>query len=102
KMVKTPQTVDTFLGDLRSRLTNGGQKEVGILKKLKEADLATRKQPFDGRYYLWDHRFYDRMILEKEYSLDQQLIAEYFPLQTTIQGMLHIFEELFGLAFVEI
>jgi len=102
KMAKTPETVDNFLGDLRSRLTAGGLKEIEALKELKKQDLESRGEKFDGRYFLWDHRFYDRMMLEKHYQLDQQLIAEYFPLQTTIAGMLRIFEELFGLVFVEI
>lgn len=104
KMAKTPQTVDDFLGDLRTRLAPGGLSELEKLKDLKAEDLKSRNQgdSNDGRYYLWDHRFYDRLMLEKEYALDQEKIAEYFPLSTTIQGMLKIFEELFGMAFVEI
>ena len=47
-------------------------------------------------------RYYDRLLLEKSYQLDAQKIAEYFPLQCTITGMLHIFERLFGLAFVQL
>ncbi|EXJ90594.1 thimet oligopeptidase [Capronia coronata CBS 617.96] len=102
KMAKTPKTVDDFLGDLRSRLSQGGLDEIETLKALKQADVESRGEKFDGHYFLWDHRFYDRMMEEKDYQLDQQLISEYFPLQTTIQGMLEIFEQLFGLAFVEI
>ncbi|KAK5170853.1 hypothetical protein LTR04_002761 [Oleoguttula sp. CCFEE 6159] len=104
KMAKTPKTVDDFLGDLRSRLAPGGLDEIKKLKELKEKDLADRgeEKAYDGHYYLWDHRYYDTLLLEQQYSLDQQKIAEYFPLQTTIRGMLHIFEELFGLVFVEI
>ena len=104
KMAKTPKTVDDFLADLRSRLTSGGTSEIEKLKALKEQDLKARgeEKSFDGHYYLWDHRFYDRLLLERDYSLDQQKIAEYFPLQSTIVGMLEIFEKLFGLAFVEI
>lgn len=104
KMAKTPKTVDDFLGDLSTRLAPGGVEETKKLKALKEQDLKDRGQEkeYDGRYYLWDHRFYDRLMLEKDYQLDQQKVAEYFPLHTTIQGMLRIFEELFGLAFVEI
>ena len=104
KMAKTPQTVDEFLGGLRTKLTPGGQKEIEKLKELKKSDLAGRDngKAYDGRYYLWDQRFYDTLMLEKEYSLDQQRIAEYFPLQNTILGMLKIFEELFGLEFIEI
>lgn len=47
-------------------------------------------------------RYYDRMLLEKEYQLDAQKIAEYFPVTETIQGMMRIFETLFGLEFVEV
>lgn len=102
KMAKTPKTVDDFLGDLRSRLSDGGVSEIQTLKDLKKKDLESRGEKYDGHYYLWDHRFYDRMMEEQDYSLDQQLISEYFPLQTTIEGMLKIFEEIFGLVFVEI
>ena len=98
KMAKTPETVDKFLGDLRARLTAGGKSEINTLMEFKKS-LDPKS---DGKYYLWDHRFYDRLMLERDFSLDQQLIAEYFPLQTTIQGMLKIFEELFGLEFVEV
>jgi metallopeptidase MepB len=104
KMAKTPKTVDDFLGDLRTRLAPGGKEEIEKLLELKKQDLQNRSRTndFDGRYYLWDHRYYDTLMLENEYSLDQQKIAEYFPLQPTIEGMLKIFEEIFGLVFVEI
>lgn len=48
------------------------------------------------------YRYYDRLLLEQEYQLDAQKIAEYFPLSTTIEGMMKIFEEIFGLEFVQI
>jgi metallopeptidase MepB len=102
KMAKTPKTVLDFLGDLRSRLKAGGQKEIAHLLELKKADLAERGLPFDGEYYLWDHRFYDRLMIEKEYSIDENKIAEYFPLKSTIGGMLKVFESLFGMVFIEL
>jgi len=104
KMAKTPKTVDDFLGDLRTRLAPGGLDEIKKLTAMKEADLKAlgKADEIDGHYYLWDHRYYDTLMLEKEFALDQNKIAEYFPLMTAIQGMLHIFEELFGLVFVEI
>jgi metallopeptidase MepB len=102
KMAKLPSTVMDFLGDLRERLAPGGVKEVAHLLELKNADLATRGLSGDGNYYLWDHRFYDRLMIEKEYSIDETKIAEYFPLQSTVSGMLKIFEELFGFVFVEL
>jgi len=102
KMAKKPEAVDTFLDDLRSRLAAGGQREIEKLKQLKKVDLDSQGESFDGQYFLWDHGFYNRLMLEKQYSVDQQKIAEYFPLQTTIRGMLEIFQYLFGLVFVDI
>ncbi|GME46659.1 Saccharolysin [Neofusicoccum parvum] len=102
KMAKTPKTVNDFLGDLRERLAPGGLEEIKKLQALKKQDVEGRGEKVDGNYYLWDHRYYDRLMLEKDYQLDQNTIAEYFPLGPTIRGMLQIFEELFGLVFVEI
>ncbi|KAI1081775.1 Metalloprotease [Whalleya microplaca] len=102
KMAKDPATVDAFLADLRTRLTAGGKKEVAHLLELKKKDEESRGLKPDGNYYLWDHRFYDRMMIEQEYSINEVEIAEYFPLQSTVQGMLNIFEELFGLVFVKL
>ncbi|KZZ87951.1 metallopeptidase MepB [Ascosphaera apis ARSEF 7405] len=104
KMAKTPEHVNAFLGDLHKRLTPGAKAELAKLKQLKSEDLKSRglESQDDGHYYLWDHRFYDRLLVEKEYSIDHQTISEYFPIQTTIRGMLEIFEQLFGLQFIEL
>jgi metallopeptidase MepB len=104
KMMKTPQAVNDFLGDLKNRLLAGGDAEKKKLIQLKDGDLKTRNKSseIDGKYYLWDHRFYDRMMLEKDYSLDLEKISEWFPIHNTINGMLRIFEEIFGLVFVEV
>ncbi|KAI0847537.1 Metalloprotease [Daldinia vernicosa] len=102
KMAKEPATVNAFLSDLRKRLAPGGEKETKHLLELKKKDEESRGLKPDGNYYLWDHRFYDRMMVEQEYNIDEVKIAEYFPLQSTVRAMLHIFEELFGLAFVEL
>jgi metallopeptidase MepB len=101
-MARNPETVNTFLEDLESRLFAGGAEEVDALKKLKKRDVESRGEMFDGQYFLWDHPFYDRLMLETEYSIDHQKIAEYFPLQTTLTGLLDIFQQLFGLHFEEV
>uniref|UniRef100_A0A093V0R2 Saccharolysin n=1 Tax=Talaromyces marneffei PM1 TaxID=1077442 RepID=A0A093V0R2_TALMA len=104
KMAESAESVISFLGDLKERLTPGGAKEVAHLSQLKSEDLKSRglAHTNDGNYYLWDDRFYDQLMVSKEFSFDEQLIAEYFPLQSTIEGMLAIFEELMGFVFVEL
>lgn len=102
KMAKKPETTNEFLSDLRTRLAAGGEREKERLLQLKNKDEEARGLKPDGNYYLWDHRFYDRMLIEQDYSIDENKIAEYFPIQNAIEGMFKIFEELFGLAFVEL
>lgn len=101
-MLKTSETVNTFLSDLRTRLTQGGEEEIKHLVEIKKADLESRGEPFDGNYYLWDHRFYDRKMIEDEHKIDENEIANYFPIKQTVAGMLKIFEDLFGLVFDEL
>ncbi|KAF3160296.1 hypothetical protein TWF225_006351 [Orbilia oligospora] len=102
KMAKSPEKVNSFLGDLKSKLTEGGRAEVQKLKLLKKTDVEARGLSFDDKYYLWDHRFYDRLVREQEFNIDENKIAEYFPLQKCVDGMLTIFERLFGLKFVQV
>lgn len=97
RMAKSKDKVNEFLNDLRTKLAPGGKSERERLLALKQS-----KEPGADKYFLWDHKFYDNVLLESEYALDAQKIADYFPLMNTIQKMLGIFETLFGLEFVQV
>lgn len=102
RMAKTPETVMNFLNDLKGKLTPLGKKEIASLKALKSKDLKERNLEDDHKYYVWDQRYYHTMMLEKQYKVDEVKIAEYFPMQHTIEKMLGIYEHIFNLKFVEI
>ena len=50
----------------------------------------------------WDLGYYKRMVEEIKYSVDQEVLQQYFPLETVIKGSLQIYQELLGLKFSEI
>ncbi|KAG5981126.1 hypothetical protein E4U55_003262 [Claviceps digitariae] len=102
KMAKSPERVNEFLGDLRKRLAPGGVKECEHLLEYKKKDCEERGVPFDGNLNLWDFSFYSRMMKEREYSIDENEVSQYFPVDSTYRGMLKIFEQIFGLVFVEL
>jgi metallopeptidase MepB len=102
KMAKTPQHVNEFLGDLRTRLTPMGDKELEVLKKLKKEDVESSGGTYDGHFYHWDYRYYNEIQLARDYQVDQQKLSEYFPIQVTLSKMLQIFETILGLKFVEV
>lgn len=102
KMIKSPATVNSFLDDLKLRLTVRGLEEKEKLKQLKKSDVESRSEEFDGHYFIWDDSYYPRLQLERDYSFDEQKAADYFPLSTVIKRNLETFEKLFGLVFIEL
>ncbi|TIA50754.1 metallopeptidase MepB [Aureobasidium pullulans] len=102
KMAKTPKTVMNFLDDLNFRLSAGAKRDVEGLKELKRQDLADRGEEPDDKFWLWDYAYYQRMMLESQFSVDRKEIAEFFSLETTVSGVMDIFSHLFGLQFREV
>ncbi|CAO3657059.1 unnamed protein product [Mucor hiemalis] len=105
KMAKTVDAVDTFLNDLADKLYAPASKEIEKLKELKKAEkgmFAERGEKFDGTFNAWDSGYYERILLENEYAVDQEEIKKYFSLETAIQKMLDIYEKVLGLKFVKV
>lgn len=102
KMAKNPATINGFLNGLRGRLLEGGKQDIASLLEYKKKDYEERGLEFDGNFYMWDTSYYSRIQKEKQYSIDEIAISQYFPVDPTFKGMLKIFEEIFGLVFVEI
>ncbi|CAO3623993.1 unnamed protein product [Cunninghamella echinulata] len=102
KMAKEVNAVNKFLDDLKVKLHDAGLKELEVLKELKKKDKEGRGETFDGSFHPWDTSYYERILLESEYSLDQEEIKKYFSLENTIAKMLDIYERVLGLKFVKV
>lgn len=87
---------------MRTKLSIAGKAEITKLLELKAEDQKALSLPEDPTFNVWDYRYFDRLLLEKEYEVDDQKISEYFPMQSTIEKMLGIFEVLFKLKFEEV
>lgn len=101
-MAKTPRAVNNLLNDLRTRLAPLATKELNQLLQAKKKDCETRNLPFDGSFYHWDWAFYASQISKQEHDLDNKKVAEYFPIDSAITGMLRLFGGLFGIVFVRL
>lgn len=101
KMAKNQDNVWKFFNELKDKLRPLGVKEAENLKKIKRKECECLGIPYDGHYYVWDHRYYDNKYLKDNYNVDLEKISEYYPLESTIKGMLSIYETLLKLKFVE-
>ncbi|OJA10579.1 hypothetical protein AZE42_04632 [Rhizopogon vesiculosus] len=102
KMVKSGKNAKDFLDDLEAKLRPVGEKEREILLQLKKEQHEERGLPFDGEFYIWDYRYYDRLYVEKTLSLDESLVKEYFPVSVVVPTILKIYQDLLGVKFIEI
>ncbi len=95
EMAKTPETVEAFLKDLRTRAWDKATEETALLMK----DLPESVEVVDDKFYPWDISFVFNRYKQKHFNIDEAKIAEYFPLAYTLPALLGIYEDFFGLTF---
>jgi Zn-dependent oligopeptidase len=88
------------LRDLENKLRPIGLKDRETLLALKKEEHAEKGYPFDGEFYIWDYRYYDRKFIEKSLDLDDSLVKEYFPVTVVVPAILDIYQRLLSVRFV--
>ncbi|KIJ13498.1 hypothetical protein PAXINDRAFT_163685 [Paxillus involutus ATCC 200175] len=102
KMVKSAANAKEFLDALKRNVDPLGKKELETLVALKKEVHAKRDLPADDNLYIWDYRYYDRLYIEQNLSLDDSLVKEYFPVSVVVPAILDIYQNLLGVKFVEV
>lgn len=74
-------------------LTELAERELASLQDLMGRDLPGEQ------IRVWDWVYYDTMQQREEFGVDQNLVAEYFPLERAIDGMFEITGEVFGIRY---
>eukprot|EP00833_Pecoramyces_ruminatium_P000651 jgi/Orpsp1_1/1174683/evm.model.c7180000050955.1 len=102
KMAKNPQNVYNFLDSLKAKIQPIAKAEMEKLLELKKEEMAELNQPFDNELQVYDLEYYKRILMEKEYSINNAEISEYFPIDYVTEEILSLYEEIFSLKFSEV
>jgi len=86
-----PAAVAEFYESIVPGLTELGRRELAALQEMMEADNPGETlQP-------WDWKYYDALQRKRHYGVDDNEVAEYFPLEAVVAGMFDICGEMFGI-----
>lgn len=96
-MSKSGKNVLNFLNDLKLKLKERNKKDIDQLLTFKK-ELG----PSSTEIYPWDIYFLSYQLKKRDFSLDNEVIREYFPAEKVVQGMFDIYEQLLGLKFVPV
>ncbi len=96
EMAASPQRVEQFLEQLIKQATKKAEHEAAMLKKELPEGIALDER---GRFYNWDFGYVHNLFKKKHFKVDQREIAEYFPVDKALAGMLAIYEKLLSLKF---
>lgn len=95
KMADSPERVLGFLNDLVNRSKSFGEKE---MKELRE--FAKQKDGIDV-VEAWDINYYSEQLRHSEFSLSQEDLKPYFPVDKVLQGMFSVVNKLYGITINE-
>jgi len=88
-----PSSVDDLYDSIVPGLTVRGNGELAILQDLAADDVG------EAPIQAWDWAYYHTEQRKRDYGIDQNEVADYFPLDGVIDGMFEITGEVFGLEY---
>lgn len=95
-MATSVEKVSTFLKDFSQRLNAKVAQEMRCLKQDLPAGVKIRA---DGLLEPWDLAYTKAQYKKKHFQLDEAAIAEYFPVDTTLERLLAVYASFLGVTF---
>jgi oligopeptidase A len=91
-----PESVEALYTSVIPGLTALGVEEKASLEAILQEDHP------GATFQAWDRQYYHNVQRRRDYGIDQNEVAEYFPLDAVIAGMLEITGEVLGITYSRI
>ena len=100
KMVGDAATVNKFLDDVKSAVTDLEKKEVEELRAEKAKE--TGEPLAETKINRWDVSYYSEKVKRERYSVDQEKLRKYFPTDRSVEYTFAVAQKLYGVRFNEV
>lgn len=98
RMAKDAATVAAFYEDLRPRVRKKAEADFAEFEAAKREHTGDPKATFQ----VWDFSFYTSHLAKSKYSVDHNMLREYFPMDRVTEGLFKITERIYGLEYRDI
>lgn len=99
EMIKHPDKAQHFLDTLIEQTQTKAHDELTLFCKELPSSVELSAA---GKLYPWDVRFVESHYKKRCFNIDEEELAEYFPMDKTIEGLLSIYHQFFDIDFKEV
>ncbi len=96
QMVHTPEKAHSFIMDLAQKSSAKIKAEIATLTQTLPESVELTK---DGKIQPWDFVYLENSYKKTHFNLDEQKIAEYFPMKKTVDELLDIYRQFLSIEF---
>ena len=98
RMVGTPERALEFYAEIVPKVKAKATRDFAEYTQAKRDDLGDPTAELDP----WDMGYYGNWLRKNVYKLDPELVQQYFPMETVVEGLFGVTQELFGIEFREV
>jgi len=99
QMAHTPERALAFITDLSQKSLSKIEAEIAMFTEKLPTSVELTS---DGKIQPWDMSYLQNNYKKTNFNLDEQKIAEYFPMQKTVDELLDIYRQFFSIEFQEV
>ncbi len=98
RMAKNSEVVAKFYADLEPIVMKKSKTDLEELIALKRQLTKDPKATFEP----WDYAFHKNLLLQRKYKVDSEKVAEYFPMEQVVKGLMSVAQNLFGIELKDV
>jgi thimet oligopeptidase len=99
KMAKTPETVTDFYDSIVPQLASKRDADIAVMTEMLVSDGDLKEELGGSDLQSWDSSYYATQLRKRDFGIDQNDVARYFPLEQVVDGVFEITGEVFGLEY---